>query len=1022
MKLVSFCKKPSVVFNATIISLLGGVPAAFAETPAGYYDSVNTSNPAALRASLHDIIDDHQRFPYTSSSTDTWDILEVADQDPDNANNIIDIYKNASYTKAGGGNSFYNREHTWPKSYGFPDDGSSNYPYTDAHHLFLSDSSYNSSRSNKPYANCTADCSEKSTLNNNNRGGGAGEANWTGGSFSDGSWQTWSGRKGDTARALMYMAVRYEGGAHGDTGVSEPDLILTDDRSLIASSNTGSNISVAYMGLKSVLLQWHKEDPVDDFERRHNDAVYAFQGNRNPFVDHPEYAACVFENVCSGGSGDTTAPAAPNGLNATGGEGQVALNWSANGESDLAGYNVYRGTTSSATGSKVNTTLLTGTAFTDTTVADDTTYYYTIKAVDTSFNESAASLEAVATTDAGTTPPPPPSSDAAVWINELHYDNASTDTGEAVEVAGAAGTDLSGWTLIGYNGNGGASYKTVNLSGVIADQGNGFGALSFDFSGMQNGGPDGIALVDAAGNAVQFLSYEGSFAATNGPANGQTSTDIGVTETGSTPAGHSLQLTGEGTQYSDFTWQSASANTFGAINGGQSFGSTPPPVNQAPTAAFDSNCYGLGCTFNANASTDADGSIVSYEWDFGDGNTATGSEQTHGYDFAGDYVVTLTVTDDQGATDTTAQTVTVAELGAQPWVNEFHYDNASTDQNESIEIAAEAGFDLNGWSIVAYNGSNGTSYKTINLSGIIPDQQGGYGTLNFAVTGLQNGAPDGFALVSNGGHVVQFLSYEGTLEATNGVAAGMTSTDVGVSETSSTPVGHSLQLAGEGTQYSDFTWQSVAASTAGAPNNGQTLGEPNQPPVAAFSADCTELSCAFDASESSDTEGQIASYDWDFGDGNVASGLTAEHQFAEAGDYTVTLTVTDEAGETAQTTFDVTATEPVYFENTEVTAIPDKGQGKIRSELLVDRTIDTQVVDVHVDITHERRGNIKLVLVAPDGTRYKLKKAKRKDKAEDIKETYNVTFTGSPVGTWTLIVKDKFKRNVGQLNQWSLQF
>ena len=156
------------------------ISVANATIPQNYYDTVNTATAASLKSSLHEIIDDHQRFPYTSSATDTWDILETADQDPDNTSNIIDVYKNTSYQKEGGGNSFYNREHTWPKSYGFPNDGSSNYPYTDTHHLFLSDSSYNSSRSNKPFANCDSGCSEKTTLINNNRGGGVNDSNWTG--------------------------------------------------------------------------------------------------------------------------------------------------------------------------------------------------------------------------------------------------------------------------------------------------------------------------------------------------------------------------------------------------------------------------------------------------------------------------------------------------------------------------------------------------------------------------------------------------------------------------------------------------------------------------------------------------------------------------------------------------------------------------------------------------------------------------------------------------------------------------
>ena len=112
--------------------------------------------PAAPRRcapTLHEVIDDHTRFPYTSSGTDTWNILEAADQDPANSANILDVYRNRSYVKFGGGTGPYNREHTWPNSYGFPDDGGTNYPYTDCHQLFLSDVGYNSDRANKPFGN-----------------------------------------------------------------------------------------------------------------------------------------------------------------------------------------------------------------------------------------------------------------------------------------------------------------------------------------------------------------------------------------------------------------------------------------------------------------------------------------------------------------------------------------------------------------------------------------------------------------------------------------------------------------------------------------------------------------------------------------------------------------------------------------------------------------------------------------------------------------------------------------------------
>ena len=557
--------------------MLVAVPLASADPPAGYYDSVNTTSGATLRATLHPVIDDHTRFPYTSTSTDTWNILEAADEDPGNPSNVLDVYKNASYAKVGGGNTNYNREHTWPNSYGYPNDGSTNYPYTDCHALFISDDSYNSSRSNKPYRFCSALCSEQITLLTNGQGGGSGvypgNSNWTEGSFTTGTWETWIGRRGDVARALFYLDVRYEGGTHGITGAAEPDMILTDTESLIAASNTGSNESVAYMGMLTVLLQWHQQDPVDAKERYRNDVVFSYQGNRNPFIDHPEWVECIWNNVC--GSGDTTPPAAPTGLIATAGNAVVNLDWNDNVESDLAGYNVYRSTVSGGPYTKINGSLVASSAYSDSTAANGTTYYYVVKAVDTSNNESGNSNQASATPSGGAVTP---------WINEFHYDNDGTDTGEFVEIAGPAGTDLTGWRVIGYNGNGGAMYATVNLAGVLPDQRSCIGALSFDFAAMQNGSPDGLALVDASNTVIQFISYEGAFTATDGPALGMVSVDIGVSELTTTPVGHSLQLIGTGKRYSDFTWQPPAPSSPGQANSGQTF-SDPTCVDVTPPAA-----------------------------------------------------------------------------------------------------------------------------------------------------------------------------------------------------------------------------------------------------------------------------------------------------------------------------------------------------------------------------------------------------------------------------------------------------
>ena len=253
----------------------------------GYYDSADDTNATTLRNTLHEIIDDHISYPYSAGTTDTWDVLSVADEDPNPAvdldpmvtEQVWMVYKNNSYQWLGGGVQAYNREHTWPQSYGFSsgDLGDDNPARTDAHHLMLSDVDYNSDRGNKYFDNCVSGCTELPTDSYNGQGG-AGESNWYNGSV----FEVWDARKGDIARAMFYMAIRYEGNA-----VNEVDLELTDNP---AEIQTGQ----PKMGLLSVLLEWHEQDPVDLIELYRNDEVFALQENRNPFVDHPEWVECIF--------------------------------------------------------------------------------------------------------------------------------------------------------------------------------------------------------------------------------------------------------------------------------------------------------------------------------------------------------------------------------------------------------------------------------------------------------------------------------------------------------------------------------------------------------------------------------------------------------------------------------------------------------------------------------------------------------------------------------------------------------
>ena len=228
--------------------------------PGGYYDAANGKTGEALKTALHTIIDDHTEISYSN----VWGALRETDEDPANPNNVILLYTGRSQGKFtnGSGVNDWNREHVWAKSHG--DFGTAMGAGTDLHHLRPTDASVNSSRGNLDFDN-----------------GGTQHSEALGNYYDSDSWEPRDTVKGDVARMLFYMAVRYE----GDSG--EVDLEL---------NNQVNNGSAPYHGKMSVLLEWHKEDPVDDNERRRNEIIYSdYQHNRNPFIDHPEWASAIWE-------------------------------------------------------------------------------------------------------------------------------------------------------------------------------------------------------------------------------------------------------------------------------------------------------------------------------------------------------------------------------------------------------------------------------------------------------------------------------------------------------------------------------------------------------------------------------------------------------------------------------------------------------------------------------------------------------------------------------------------------------
>jgi endonuclease I len=245
---------------------------AYADAPLGYYDSVTNQTGLALREALHHVIKNHNVIRYSGGALNTSDALKVLDANPSDTNFVVLIYNGSSAPLLDFGIATgWNREHVWPNSYGLDDVEPS---YSDLHNLRACDANVNSSRGNKYFDTTTTN--------------GTGfafpahiEAPLCSTDFD--SWEPPILDRGNIARSIFYMVVRYMGGT-----TNEPLLLLTDNPDLIKSTN-------AYMGRLSTLLKWHTQDPVDDAERLRNDLVYSlYQTNRNPFVDRPEWVSLAF--------------------------------------------------------------------------------------------------------------------------------------------------------------------------------------------------------------------------------------------------------------------------------------------------------------------------------------------------------------------------------------------------------------------------------------------------------------------------------------------------------------------------------------------------------------------------------------------------------------------------------------------------------------------------------------------------------------------------------------------------------
>lgn len=245
-------------------------PSITTPTYEGYYSSVTThilSNSTSLKSTLNQIVSSNVKKISYSDATTSLKTIDSYDGDY-----VECIYTGERLGKdnSGSASGQWNKEHVWAKSHGFNDQKYD--AYSDLHHLRVSEARINSSRSNS-YFDEVSNPTNKDDYGNK----------WTSTVFEPRD----EVKKGDIARMLLYMVVRYED--------STLDLELTNDTTLASKAENGTE---GYIGILNTILKWNFEDPVDSRELYRNEEIYKEQGNRNPFIDHPELAYYLYKTEC----------------------------------------------------------------------------------------------------------------------------------------------------------------------------------------------------------------------------------------------------------------------------------------------------------------------------------------------------------------------------------------------------------------------------------------------------------------------------------------------------------------------------------------------------------------------------------------------------------------------------------------------------------------------------------------------------------------------------------------------------
>ena len=420
--------KNKLLFVFLFLGILG-----YGQVPSYYNDvNLNLSGQQLLDELSDKVTTTHTTF--LSYTPGVWDALKQTDLDPTDSGKVLLLYgfndtdgdsttdRTRGVNNNGGGTTDWNREHTYPKSLGNPNLGTSG-PGADAHHLRPADVQRNSSRGSRKFAD------------------GLGNSGVT----PQGYWYPGDEWKGDVARMMMYMYVRYGSVClpvnvgMGNTVSSDPNMI-------------------------DLFLQWNVEDPVSDFELQRNPILEGIQGNRNPFIDNPAFATQIwggpqaedrFGNI---GGGDVEAPTIPAGLvalNIT--SDAINLSWNASSDNvGVTGYDIFQ-----------NSIFLASTGTTNYAITGlnaSTSYNFMVRAKDDAGNISGLSNALVVTTSG---------SSGSGSISELiisEYVEGSSYN-KAIEIANFTGAsvDLSQYNLRRQANGSGSWEAALYLSGTLAN-------------------------------------------------------------------------------------------------------------------------------------------------------------------------------------------------------------------------------------------------------------------------------------------------------------------------------------------------------------------------------------------------------------------------------------------------------------------------------------------------------------------------------------------------------------------------